>query len=707
MSFYDSLSASLTGPSRFSGRVRAIGMMLLGGLSLVVLQAGSAQAFFDSNDQANPAGASAAVLSPPVSASASVLGSGALQISWEPAVSQLVGAQYQVVRTSGAGSPLTVCTVSAAVISCTDSGLLPGTAYGYNVGAVLHNWRSPVVPAAGTTAIPTLSISLSSASTVAGTALNVDSVTAQVGGLTDPTYGGLRTMIWSGLASSPASSLPIYPSSSLTFVNGVAASGAGFAPAGVTPYAAGAATLVATDAVSSAITGSVNLTVTNAPAAALAFSTQPSNGLAGEALGTQPAVVVQDAYGNLVVGSIDLVQLTLSSGTFASGLSTAATNAVGGLASFSGLQVNLTGSYTLLATDLDPPTLLNATSSSFTISPGTGSSLQFVQQPAALTVAGVSMSPAPSVRILDQFGNLTTRTSTVTLSVSTNPCGGVPGLSGNGVNAVNGLATFTSLQLTKSCAGYVLQATNGVATLDSTGFAIDPAAASKLAFVTTTFSGPNSATANLGPITVQQRDQFDNPVNASGAGTTVSLSQTAVTGTGVFATTLLGTTLSPAQVTIPAASSTVSFFFASNEPGAKTITASGPLGFVSASLNGDIIAAGLELTPLAYVVGPGSTGAPTVTCTAMGPNRTCNVTGLGNGGLVVFSVRFATASGPFSYSASASTITGTGPILGTTTIPGGASTSSTGLAASHNVDPATTTVHFAQGGYTITVIVSN
>ena len=96
-----------------------------------------------------------------------------------------------------------------------------------------------------------------------------------------------------------------------------------------------------------------------------------------------------------------------------------------------------------------------------------------------------------------------------------------------------------------------------------------------------------------------------------------------------------------------------------------------------------------------------------MTCTAIGPNRTCNVTGLGNGGLVVFSVRFATASGPFSYSASPSTITGTGPYPGTTTIPGGASTSSTSLAASHNVAPAPTTVHFAQGGYTMTVIVSN
>ena len=125
--------------------------------------------------------------------------------------------------------------------------------------------------------------------------------------------------------------------------------------------------------------------------------------------------------------------------------------------------------------------------------------------------------------------------------------------------------------------------------------------------------------------------------------------------------------------------------------------------------NGDIIAAGLELTPSAYVVGPGSTGAPTVTCTAIGPNRTCNVTGLGNGGLVVFTVRFATASGPFSYSASPSTITATatGPNSGTTTIPGGASTSSTDLIARHNNAPATTTVHFAQGGYTVTVIVSN
>lgn len=686
-------------------RRRSLGLMLLAGLSLVLLRAGVASAFFAETDQSNAGGAAAAVLSPPAAATATTLGSGAIQVAWTPATTQLAGAQYQVVRTGGPGSPVVVCTESVSVTtSCVDAGLALGTAYDYQVRAVLHAWRSTPVAAAATTAVPTLAITLGGSTTVAGAPLGVTRVEALFGAGVDTTYAGTKTMLWSGLASSPAAStLPIYPGGTITFVDGVAEAGSGFTPSTVTTYAAGTNTLWLREVVHPAVIGSVDFSVTNAAAAALRFAIQPGDGIAGEPLAPQPTVHVEDAYGNVAADNTELVQLTLSSGAFASGFSTAQTTALAGVAVFTGVQVDATGTYSVAAADLMPPTLTGATSNPFTISPGTGSILQFLQQPSGAT-AGVSMSPAPTVQILDQFGNATSRTTTVTLSVLTNPCGGDPGLSGHSVAAVNGVATFSNLQLTKSCAGYVVDASDGPAATSSSSFSVSPAAASQLAFTSAPFSGPNSATANLGPITVQQRDQFGNVVIATGADTTVSLSQFAGTGIGVFANTLLGSTLGPAQVTIPAGSSTASFYYGSSQPGSTTITAGGPAGFNSASLTGTVTAAGLDIVGFSYQVGAGFTNPPTVSCNTIGPNRICNVAGVGSGGSVAFNVRFAGTSGPFVYSGSPSTISLTGHNSGILLIAGGASTSAGRLSAGHTLNTlGTSTLNFATGGYTITI----
>ncbi len=689
---------------RSRSRRRSLGLMLLAGLSLVLLRASLALAFFAETDQSNAAGAAAAVLSPPAAATATALGSSAIEVAWTPADPQLDGAQYRVVRTSGLGSPVTVCTESV-VTSCVEGGLELGTTYDYEVFAVLHAWQSTSVTASASTAVPTLAITLDGTSTVAGTPLGVTRVEAMFGASVDTTYTGTKAMLWSGLASSPVgSTMPIYPDGSLTFTNGVALAGGGFSPATVTAYAAGTNTLWLSESSHPLVTGSVDFSVTNAAAAALRFALQPGDGIAGEPVAPQPVVHVEDAYGNVATDNSDLVELTLSSGAFASGFSTVQTTAVGGVATFTDVQVDVTGSYSVSAADLTTPSLIGATSDTFTVSPGTGSILQFLQQPSAAT-AGESMSPAPTVQILDQFGNATSRTTTVTLSVVSNPCGGDPGLTGESVAAINGIATFSDLQLTKSCSGYVVEASDGAASTPSAAFSISPAAASRLAFTSAPFSGPNSATANLGPITVQQRDQFDNVVTATGLGTTVSLSQTAGSGTGVFANTLLGATLSPAQVTIPAGSSTVSFYYGSNQPGSTTITADGPLGFDSASLSGTVTAAGLDIVAFSYLVGAGpSVAPPSVTCSAIGPNRICDVAGVGSGGAVAFNVRFAGVSGPFVYSGSPSTISMTGQNSGTLLIAGGASTSTGRLAAGHTLNnPGTSTLNFATGGYTITI----
>ena len=90
----------------------------------------------------------------------------------------------------------------------------------------------------------------------------------------------------------------------------------------------------------------------------------------------------------------------------------------------------------------------------------------------------------------------------------------------------------------------------------------------------TAVSGPHSASASLGPITVEQQDDLGNPVNAPSDGTTVNLSSSSA-GTKVFAKTRNGASVT--SVTISAGASSVSFFHGDTSPGHPVITAAGSL----------------------------------------------------------------------------------------------------------------------------------
>ena len=128
-------------------------------------------------------------------------------------------------------------------------------------------------------------------------------------------------------------------------------------------------------------------------AAKLAFTTQPSGGnTAGNAFGTQPVVKIQDVSGNTVTNSTSPVTLAITVGTGASGavLAGAVTaNAVNGVATFSGLGINLAGTgYTLTASS---PGLSAAISSSFDI--GSSSTVPTLLSPAnGIRVAGNSIT---------------------------------------------------------------------------------------------------------------------------------------------------------------------------------------------------------------------------------------------------------------------------------------------------------------------------
>ena len=98
--------------------------------------------------------------------------------------------------------------------------------------------------------------------------------------------------------------------------------------------------------------------------------------------------------------------------------------------------------YTLSASD---GTLSGVTSNPFNITPASANRLAITAQPTN-TMAGQTISSV-TVKVFDLFGNVVTSdSSSVTVAIGTNPGGGM--LSGTAtVNAVNGVATFSTLSI--------------------------------------------------------------------------------------------------------------------------------------------------------------------------------------------------------------------------------------------------------------------
>src|ERR1019366_3016523 len=135
--------------------------------------AGAALAYFVINvidGSGNNAEAQATSLVAPASVTPTVNGSGAITIGWTPSAQPtgITIQQYQVTRTSGPGSPKTVCTVASTTTSCQDTGLTASTPYGYSVVAIFDNWQSTAATTSATTATATFTIVLSAGPYTAG-----------------------------------------------------------------------------------------------------------------------------------------------------------------------------------------------------------------------------------------------------------------------------------------------------------------------------------------------------------------------------------------------------------------------------------------------------------------------------------------------------------------------------------------------------------
>src|SRR5205807_6233587 len=201
--------------------------------------------------------------------------------------------------------------------------------------------------------------------------------------------------------------------------------------------------LTATSAPADTAATSTAFNITPGAPSKLAFVQQPQNTAAGSAITPAVTVAVEDTNGNIETGdNSTTVTLSLANnpgGATLSGGSAATVSA--GLATFSSLAVDVTGiGYTLGASST--PAQATATSSAFTITPGTASKLAFVQGPTTVQAAS-AISPAVTVAVEDANGNVETgnNTTTVTLAMANNAGPGTL-TGGSAVTVSAGIATF-------------------------------------------------------------------------------------------------------------------------------------------------------------------------------------------------------------------------------------------------------------------------
>lgn len=277
-------------------------------------------------------------------------------------------------------------------------------------------------------------------------------------------------------------------------------------------------------------------TITFAALKQLGVLTQPTTGstVAGVAFARQPVVAVQDEFGNTITNSTLTVAASLQTGSGAlSGTKSVA--AVNGLATYSGLSINLVGTNKVLRFTQDSLTTKTVDSApALTITAAAVNKLAMTN-PSTTTVAGVSFAEQPTVKIQDEFGNtVTSSTLTVTASLQT----GTGTLSGTkGVAAVNGVVTYAGLSINLTGTNKVIRFTQSSLTnktADTSSFTITFAVYNKIGVTTQPSSSSGVGSTSAQQPVVAIHDQFGNTV----ADSTLTVTANLQSGEG----TLNGTT---------------------------------------------------------------------------------------------------------------------------------------------------------------------
>ena len=274
-------------------------------------------------------------------------------------------------------------------------------------------------------------------------------------------------------------------------------------------------------------------TATPGAATALAATVNPPASIvAGQSLGTVQ-FTARDAFGNPAPSFAGSVTVALTGGAAGAVLGgTTVATATAGVVTFSDLVINTAGTgYALVASS---PGLASGTSTAFAVTPAPWGRLVVITNPASTVIAGTTL-PSIAVQAVDAFGNVAT-SFTGAVSLALNGGTGTTTLGGTTtVNAVAGVATFSSAKVSTVGTGYTLVASSpGLASGTSTAFAVTPAPWGRLVVITNPASTV-IAGATLPDVAVQAVDAFGN-VATEFAGT-VSVAVNATSGAVLGGTT--------------------------------------------------------------------------------------------------------------------------------------------------------------------------
>jgi hypothetical protein len=278
----------------------------------------------------------------------------------------------------------------------------------------------------------------------------------------------------------------------------------------------------------------------------LAFTTEPSNAVAGVSLSPNIVVKIEDATNAVITGDTSVVVLTIHSGPSGGDIfGNLIVQAVAGVCTFTAISFQVVGSYEITASVLgaNPEALTAATSTSFTISFASIHQLAFEAQPTT-TVAGSTISPSVTVQVQDQYGNLVTSdsSSVITMAIFSGPTSTLGGTLTQ--TSSSGIVTFNNLVI-DAVGNYVLLATDIAQSLveslsGSGGFNITPAAAYQLIIS----QEPSNIVAQdqfYPVITVQVLDYLENLVTSDSSNVTLAID------TGATGVSLTGTLTVAAQ----------------------------------------------------------------------------------------------------------------------------------------------------------------
>lgn len=193
------------------------------------------------------------------------------------------------------------------------------------------------------------------------------------------------------------------------------------------------------------------------PTERVGFLVQPSNTTAGQPINPPIQVAVLDSVGNTVPNATNPITLVIQSNPGGGVLSgTVTRNAVMGIATFDDISINRSADgYTLQAIS---GVLIPATSNTFNVNAGPPTRLGFVAQPTN-TNANTPITPAVQVAVQDSLGNtVPSATDAITVDLHYNPTGApLAGILTR--NAINGVATFPDLSVSRVSNAYNLLAT--------------------------------------------------------------------------------------------------------------------------------------------------------------------------------------------------------------------------------------------------------